>query len=511
MVEAKKRLVVNVVTNILVVVVNTIINLWMTPYLIRNLGLGIYGMIPLVISFIAYFNVLTVSFANTVSRYIAIYLNKKQIEETNIFFSSAAIGLGFICLIVLIPIIVMACSFSKIFQVTKGFEKGAGWLFFLIMISSLFMVLRVPFRTGTFVKHRFDLYNLNEICGRIIRVVVLVVCFTYLSPKMEYFGLSYLMMCLFAFIFEIFLASRLTPELKIKSKLFSWTAIWEMSKMSFWLSLNQAGALMYLATSYIVINIFLGPYAVGMFAPIALWVTLLGTFAGSFCSVFSPIALEYIAKERLDLLVIQTCRSVKFIGIIMAIPVGILCGLSSPILKWWLGQEFSELSSLVWLLIMPWIVTVSVRPMFGIFSGMDKVKIPALVTIFIGIVNLLLSILLITITDLGIYSVAVSLLFCWTGKNMFFTPIYAAIITGQPKSAYVKEFLPGILVVIITSLLLLMLDQLFYMVSFMRLLTASVSVALLISIISYKLILNSQDKDFLWSLFFKTAKVDNCG
>jgi len=500
--ESKKYLLRNVITNFLVIIVQGVINLWMTPYLIKHLGLGVYGMIPLVISFIAYFNIITSSITNSVSRYVIIYVNNNNIAKGNVYFSSAIVVLVVISVFLLGPAVIVSLLFSDIFHVPAGYERQTAYLFMMIMTASVIMIMKAPFRISVFLKHRFDLFNAFEILSKILRLVILVLCFTYLKPSLEYFGVSYLAMTLFALSAAVLLTKRLTPKLKFKFNLFSWSAIREMSHMSFWLTLNQVGAILYLSCAFIIINIFLGPEEVGRFGPLALLVTLLATFTNAICSIFFPIAMEYIAKERLDLLAIQTRRAVKFIGIVMAFPVGILCGLSSPILTWWLGPDFSELSPLVWLLIMPWIVTISVRPMFGIFSGMNKVKIPALVTIAIGIINIVFSILLIINTNLGIYSVAVSLLFCWTGKNLFFTPVYTAVVTEQSKSFYVKSFLPGILVTIVVSLLLLMLDQLFYMVSFIRLLTASVSVSLLISALCYKLILNKQDRDFLWSLFF---------
>ena len=89
---------------------------------------------------------------------------------------------------------------------------------------------------------------------------------------------------------------------------------------------------------FIIINIFLGPEQCGRYAPIALWVTLLGTLGGAISDVFAPIALGYIARQEHDILVTQMKRSTKFLGLIMALPVGLLCGLAKPVLYRWIGQ-----------------------------------------------------------------------------------------------------------------------------------------------------------------------------
>ena len=53
--EAKRRLLLNVNVNIIALFVSVIIGLWLTPYLIRNLGIKAYGMIPLVNEVVNYF------------------------------------------------------------------------------------------------------------------------------------------------------------------------------------------------------------------------------------------------------------------------------------------------------------------------------------------------------------------------------------------------------------------------------------------------------------------------
>lgn len=97
MIEAKKRLVSNVVSSALAVIVNSVVAIWQTPYLIRHLGVEVYGMIPLVTSFIAYMNLFTTALSSAVSRYVAIYAGRGETETGNRYLSSAATVLLIIC------------------------------------------------------------------------------------------------------------------------------------------------------------------------------------------------------------------------------------------------------------------------------------------------------------------------------------------------------------------------------------------------------------------------------
>jgi membrane protein EpsK len=501
--EAKKRLVANIGTNLLVVLVGAAVSVWLTPYYIEKLGIAAYGMIPLVVSFIAYFNLLTGSISNAVSRFVTIHLNKEEKEKSNAYFNTALIALVVLCGILVIPAIVISIFFSRLFQVPTGFEKDATWLFFLVISSSFVITINSPFLVSSFVTHRFDLANYVRIAGRLLRVALIVLCFKYLSPSLKYVGLSYVVMALFCIVCSVCLTKTLTPQLNVKLNCFNWNALREMGKMSTWIAINQVGALLYLSISFVIINIFLGPEQCGRYAPIALWVTLLGTLGGAISDVFAPIALGYIAHQQSDILVTQMKRSTKFLALIMALPVGLLCGLAKPILHRWLGQSFSDLAPLTWILITPWLITIAIKPMFSIFRGLDKVKTPALVTLFGGLVNIILAIVFVYYTELGIYGIALALLICLATKNLLFTPIYAAIITHQPKITFIKELFPGLSMALLITLAGLIVSRLYDLATIPRLTITCILMAAVYIPLCYGVIMTKTDRKLVWSLILR--------
>ena len=501
--EAKRRLLVNIGTNVLAVFVNAVIHIGLTPYLIRNLGLKAYGIIPLVVSFVAYFNLFTMSVSNAVTRFVAIHLGRDELEQGNVYFNSALSAMFILCGVLIIPVIVLSVSFSKLFQVPAGFESDSGWLFFYVILSSLITAVTSPFLVSTFIKHRFDLSNSVRMLGHFLRAAIIVLCFTYLSPFLRYVGLSYFAMALFALVCSVILTKYLTPQLQINRKLFKWGALREMGRMSTWMAVDQVGALLYLSIGLIIINLLLGPEQCGRYAAVALWATLLASLGGTISNVFAPIAFEYIAHNKIDILAFQMRRSTKFLGLIMALPVGLLCGLSTPLLKRWLGLSFADLGPLAWLITAPWLVNIAIRPMFSIYRGLDKVKVPAIVTLVGGIVNVVLSILFVRYTSLGIYGVALALLLCLIAKNLFFTPIYAAIITGQPKVIFIREIIPGLVMASLVSLVALVLSKTYELASIPRLLAISAIVVAIYAPLCYYIVINKEDGVLLRSLIYQ--------
>ncbi len=506
--EAKKRLIINVASNVVAVVANVGINIWMAPYLIRNLGREVYGMIPLVISFIAFFNLFTMSIVNAVSRYVSIYLGQDELEKGNVYFNSALSALLILCSVLLIPLIFLSIWFSDIFQVPKGFESDTRLMFIIVIFSSFFMVLRSPFRVSTFITHRFDLYNLGEILSKLLRIPVLVLCFYFFGPALKYFGLSFMAMACFALLVSMFFTKTLTPHLKINLKVSQWKSIVSMGKMSSWMTINEIGALLYLTISFSLINLFLGPEQVTRFSLIALWVTMLAVFGGTLNNIFTPVIYQYVAENRLDDMAIQARRAMKFIGLMMALPVGLLCGVSEPMLRIWVGESFTDLWPLSWLLVGPWLITIIARPVFSIDRGVNKVKVPAIVTLVVGVLNVILSIVLMKYTSLGIYGVALSLTICLVGKNFFFEPAYAASVIKHKKTIFIKSMLPGVIMGISTLLLSWVTSRIFDLSSILALSITCVFWSLLYMPFCFFVILNEKDKNLIKSLI-KSKKQQN--
>jgi membrane protein EpsK len=505
--EAKKRLLANVITSVMVVAVNTLIAIWIIPYLIKHLGIEVYGMIPLVFSFIAYFNLVSKSIAGALTRYTAIYLNKGEVEKSNIYFNSALQGIAALCGILLIPVILLSLFFYRLFQVPPGLEVSSGWLCFLVLFSSFMMAITTPFLVSTFVRHRFDLSNLLRITSKLLQVFALVLSFTYLSKSLVCYGLSYCIMALFFLASSILLARCLTPELKVIRNTFQWSALREMGSMSTWITVYEVGGMLYLGVSFIIINIFLGPEQCGRFGPIAAITAMLATLASTISNVFIPIAYEYVARDKMEILVSQVKRLIRFMSLMMGLPIGLICGLSEPILKCWLGITFVDLSPLIWLLVGPFLISVSVvPPIMSVFRGLDKVKVPAIITLINGAMNIAFSTLFVYYTHLGIYGIGISLLVCLLIKNFLFTPIYAAAITSQSKTIFIKEIVPGLIMAMFLSLVALGLSKVYDLATIPLLLAAGISLSISYSLLCYGFAMSKEDKLLLQSLIFQSKR-----
>lgn len=202
---------------------------------------------------------------------------------------------------------------------------------------------------------------------------------------------------------------------------------------------------MYVSIDLIVINLYLGPTLVGYYAPFVQLVLLVTLLVDAISGVFSPIAYEYISNDQMSDLILQTKRTLKFLGIFIALPIGIICGFAEPLLSIWLGGSFPDFYILMWILLLPGLLTHPISPMFAINRGLNKVKYPAIITLVGGIANVLLSIFSVKYTSLGVYGIGLATAICYLIKNYFFTPMYCSYILGIPCFTFYKDIHYGLI------------------------------------------------------------------
>jgi len=256
--EAKRRLIVNIISNILNILIGGVVGIWMVPYLKNHLGLAAYGMIPLISSITNYFNVFTLSITHTVSRFSIIHLSRKELNTSNIYFNTALMTLIGISLILLPLVIVMSFYIDSIFNVPVGWEKDTGLMFILIAIATFSNSTLSPYLVGIVANYRYDVIYLSNACAKILQVVCLVTLFNIVSKSLTAFGISSLIMAFFVFAVSFSISKRLSPDIHFRWNYFRISALMEMLKMGVWVIVNELGGLLFFSVNLILLNLYMG-------------------------------------------------------------------------------------------------------------------------------------------------------------------------------------------------------------------------------------------------------------
>lgn len=493
--RSQSQVIRNLATNIAVVLVRTFVGIWLTKYLIDNLGIAVYGIVPLVISLTAYLKPITGALNTAVGRYLTIDIRSQNYLSANRTFNTAfwlSIGVSAI----LMPIIVaFSLAAPKIFSVPAGHEEAVIWIFLLSMASYLIVYVQSNFSVSAFVQNRLDIQNAITLAYVVFRVLIILLLFSVTIPSLPNIGYASLFAALSSLLLSIYVWRKLTPQLKIHYSFFDRSRLKGVLGTSSWVMINLVGSLLYLSVELVIVNIFLGPTISGGYGSVLQWSTLLRTLAQAMAGVLSPIILAQYARKDLDAVRDLSLISVKLLGLTMALLAGGLAGFSGRLLDIWLGVEFVHLAPLLVLLVSHLCINLAVLPLFHVQIALNKVKVPALVTLVLGLSNVLISILWVEILPFGM-GVALAGAVVLSAKNIIFTPVYGAHILNMRRTAYFRPLFAVVVGFVGVAGVSRMVAVSGAINSWLSLAGAGAVIAIGYALAAYGLLLNQAEREF---------------
>lgn len=496
----RKQFPLNLAANIISFIVNVAIGIFMVPYFIRHLGVEAYGFIPLATSVTYYVSLISVALNSAVSRFFTIDLQRGNIESANKFFNTAFWSLGCVSL-VLVPLLAVFAYFTpSIFHIPTHLTFSVQWLFFLVLFAFVVTIFSSVFGSSLFALNRLDLQNITEVSNVLLRTAAIITFFILLTAKLPFVGWAYLSGAVASLCLNIYWWNKLTPQLEISWKHFDKSKLRNIFSMSSWLVLDQTGSLLLLQVDLIVCNLIFGSAITGQYAAIIPLSFLLRSVTGVFSSVFSPMVLISHAKDDKEQVISISQRAVKFMALWIAFPVGLLCGFAKPVLALWLGQEFTRYVPLVWILIAHLTVNLGIMPLFGVQRALNKVRWPAIVVLFAGILNVILAIILAKFCGWGIMGIAAAGAIVLTLRHTIFVPLYAAHILNVSNWTFIKSVWQGALLTVAIATSSYLLVCYIYPDTYWKLSTLLLSVCSVFVFLSWKYLLSKTERGILFNL-----------
>ena len=432
----KKQFPRNAVMAILSFVALALAAIWLTPYLVKNLGAAAYGLIPLAALLTQYVAIITTQLSMAVRRFLIIEA-KKPGGNPNIVFNSALM-LYIILIVVQVPLFALAIlKINLIFSISSELLWDAQILFSCSAASFMVSLFFSIFGISIYSKNRLDISSTIELLRGVGRLVLILVFFSLFGTKLRYIGYTELILAFFAGFANLYYWRKLTPELIINFRHTDFKIMKPIFKMSFWTLVNSLGALLYVRTDIWIINRFISPVAAGQYAAILVIQTFIKQLGRQVSNQFGPTL-----RKLLQL-------SMKMTSLLIAIPIGIICVTAPRLLTTWLGEDFTHLSPIVWFTIAHLFINVGVFPLiYCLLPAMNKVKLPGLVTFFMGIVNLTCTYTLGVTLGMGVVGVALGGAIVLSLKNVAFTSVYGAKILGLRKTTFLKPLMGSLLIFI---------------------------------------------------------------
>ena len=235
---------------------------------------------------------------------------------------------------------------------------------------------------------------------------------------------------------------KFTPELHVQITAFDRSRLRPMMGMGGWVTVNMVGALLLARVDLVIVNVFFGAAMTGGYAAVAMFSPLMESLVNAAAGVFRPVVLLKYAQRDFSALQRLSSQAIKLLGLGLALPVGLLCGFSRPLLTIWLGPAFGYLSVLLVILVCHQSLNLSVRPLLDVQNAFNKVRWPGIATLLCGVASLGLAVLLGMWGKWGAAGVALAVAAPWSAKNCLYMPIYTAHIMKLPWWTYLRSLIP---------------------------------------------------------------------
>lgn len=405
----------NLLTNIFALLANILVGLLYTPFLVRNIGLVAYGVIPLSLLLNQYINILANSLTRAVTRFYSVEYKKGNFEQASVFFVSSilfSLLLAIICIpICLIPIYYI----DVIFDIPVELVTPARCLFLLSVISFFVSVICNCINITIFSENRLDLINYVKITRQLTKLLFNVFLFAIFGPSLIWIGVAYLFSEALSLLLSIIAYKRTKPRnIVFRISYYSSKVIRPIFSMISWIALiSFADIFIYKIDSVLITNYF-GLENTGVLGSISEFGSYCISLTAVIGSLFAPLILIAYSETRHN----DVCKLAIDGGYIVCLVSCLVCGLvigaSKAILQIWLNPEIAQYH--VWMIIKT--IVIPFTAVGGVYATVynywNRVKQPAILSLIISIVYVGISIVLLNrgigiITFLCINVVAVFL------------------------------------------------------------------------------------------------------
>ncbi len=156
-------------------VVITLISIFTTRFLLRNLGVEDFGVYNVTLGIVALCTFLSPAFSNAIQRYFNFELGKNGIKGAKkVFNSSLLIQVIMVLFIVLLCETVGRWYVLEKLVVPEGRQDAAYWVFQISVISFSLSMLQVPFVASVMAHEKMNFYAIVNILDAILKLAIAI-------------------------------------------------------------------------------------------------------------------------------------------------------------------------------------------------------------------------------------------------------------------------------------------------------------------------------------------------
>lgn len=488
----------NMASSVAVFALNLCVSFFLTPFIVGRLGTAAYGFVGLSNNIIGYTGLLTIAVNSMAGRFVTVKVHEGDIRQANIYLSSVFFANVILAAFIMAVLAIIVLFLPDIINIPEELVNDVRILFSLLALSTCLGLVVGIISVSTFICNRLDFSNIRTLIGTVIRVVLLLLLFGLLPPRLWYIGISVIVMEIYGITTNYWFFINLTPELAIRRSHFDFKKLKEVTLAGAWNILNKLSEILSRGLDLLLANLFIGATAMGQLSISQTLPLLILAFTGSLTGNFAPEFTRLYAQKHFDQLKVELLRSVRISSLISCVPLTLVFVYSDVFYSLWLPTENAALlykltayGSIGLIFAMP------LEPLWNIFTITNKVRQSSLNLIYFSICQFGVVMFLMYLTENNLIR-----LFLLVGCRVLFNsvrcltflPIYGARCLNFKPSLFYPVILRNIICISVTIILSFIFKHLINPHSWVGLGIATLFSIAVVTVASYLIMLHKTDK-----------------
>lgn len=506
-ITSNKAIALNLISSLIAYVVSFGISFFLSPFIVKNVGVDAYGFVGLANNFITYATLVTVAINTMVGRFVTIKIREGDFNKANKYFTSVFIADSFIAFILAIIGLFVWIYLEKIIQIPENIFWDVKILFAISFINGIVSMSGAVFSIATFATNKIYLNSIRAIESNVARAIILVLLFMFAAPKISYLGITALLTSVYCVVYNMYYMHKYLPQIKINKKHFDFQAIKELVSSGVWNLITRLGQMLTDGLDLLIANLFIDANSMGVLSLAKTIPSVITGIVASMVGSFSPNLTILYADGKIDELKNLLRQSMKIMGVICNLPIIVLivCG-EKFFMCWQPTQDAKQLQILSILTCAGLIVNGGINCVYNIFTVVNKLKFNSLVLLVSSLISILTTFILLKTTNLGVYAVAGVSTTIMIIKNITLIVPYSAKCLNLKWYVFYPDIVRPIAFVLISVVINELIVKNIVGSGWINLIICSVVTVATSSFIGLFIILRKADRKVLYSKLKKGGK-----
>lgn len=484
--------------------INYLITLLLTRYITETLGVEAQGFVTLAKTISGYALILTTALNSFAARFISVEWHKGEYEKANKYFNSIFFANVVLSLLILAISTGAIIVLEYIIKIPSELVLDVKILFSLDIIAFCISSCSTVFLCPCIVKNRLDLSNVLKIGSLVLEALFLFFSFKMLKPHIFYVGIGLIVSSLFITVSNMIATRFLTPQLIINIKQVSYRTVKEITIPGLWNSINMLGNTLNTGLDLFVCNLMLSALKTGLLSIIKSVSTIFSSLFHLIAIPFQPLQLKYYSSGDKNKLIESFKYGIKLNGCLSNLLFAGFFVFGIAYFKLWVPSQPSDfLQNICIVTIIGSVIEGAVYPLYYVYTLTLKNRVPCIVTVASGLLNVLGMFILIRFFNFDVYGVVLTTTVLTWIVNFIFNPIYSAYCLKIKKTTFYPCLVRHIVSSALITGVFYLLSLAFYPSTWLELIIVALYCSLIGIIIHFAVVLNKND----WFIILSKLKI----